>query len=82
MLRQIRERHQAILDLSRSFLHGERLHRIYPHSVENDVSLLRHSEQEDSPLLDLPAFELNSIDPVHIPRVVENDLSIGQFRQM
>src|SRR3984893_15454112 len=57
VLRQIRERHHAIPDLSRSFLDGERLHRIHTHTVENDVSVLRDLEQENTPLLDLPAVE-------------------------
>src|SRR4029077_130278 len=82
VLRQIRERHHAIPDLSRSFLDGERLYRIHSHAVENDVSVLRDLEQENTPLLDLPAFELDSLHPVHIPRVVEHNLSIRQFRQI
>src|SRR5208283_804530 len=82
VLWQIRKRHYAIPDLSRSFLHRERLYRIYAHSVENNVSLLRQSEQENPPLLDLPVFELDSLHPVHIPRVLEHNLSVGQFRQV
>src|ERR1700680_4439388 len=82
VLRQVRKRHHAIPDLSRSFLDGERLYRIHTHTVENDVSVLRDLEQENTPLLDLPAFELDSLHPVHIPRVVEHNLSIRQFRQM
>src|SRR6266852_5924419 len=82
VLRQIRERHHAIPDLSRSFLDGERLYRIHTHAVENDVSVLRNLEQENTPLLDLPAFEPDSLHPVHVPRVVEHNLSIRQFRQM
>src|SRR5580698_7958775 len=82
VLRQVRKRHHAIPDLSRSFLDGERLHRIHTHTIKNDVSVLRDLEQENTPLLDLPAFELNSLHPVHIPRVVEHNLSIWQFRQM
>src|SRR6185437_3811509 len=46
VLGQVRERHHAIPDLSRSFLDGERLHRIHAHAVENDVSVLRDLEQE------------------------------------
>ena len=46
VLRQVRERHHAIPDLSRSFLDGERLYRIHTHTVENDVSVLRDLEQE------------------------------------
>src|SRR5258708_30347379 len=79
VLRQIRERHHAIPDLSRSFLDGERLYRIHTHTVENDVSVLRDLEQENTPLLDLPPFEPDSLHPVHIPRVVEHNLSIRQF---
>src|ERR1700730_16769074 len=82
VLRQVRKRHHAIPDLSRSFLDGERLYRIHTHTVENDVSVLRDLEQENTPLLDLPAFELDSLHPVHIPRVVEHNLSIRQYRQM
>src|SRR6266852_9837464 len=80
VLRQVRERHHAIPDLSRSFLDGERLYRIHAHAVENDVSVFRDLEQENTPLLDLPAFEPDSLHPVHIPRVVEHNLSIRQFR--
>src|SRR3984957_19147311 len=82
VLRQVRKRHHAIPDLSRSFLDGERLYRIHTHTVENDVSVLRDLEQENTPLLDLPAFEPDSLHPVHVPRVVEHNLSIRQFRQM
>src|SRR6266436_4244501 len=48
VLRQIRERHHAIPDLPRSFLDGERLYRIHAHAVENDVSVLRDLEQENT----------------------------------
>src|SRR6202790_3290789 len=80
VLRQGRKRHHAIPDLSRPFLDGEGLYRIHTHTVENDVSVLRDVEQENTPLLDLPAVESDSLHPVHIPRVVEHNLSIGQFR--
>ena len=41
--------------------------------------MIRHPEQEESPLLNLAALELNSFYPVDIPRVVENNLSIANM---